>query len=108
MKQFKDVDFVDKFLKSLHVDDFSSGGDTINDVYTFFMRSRSALTKTCFNLRKFESNSTELDNLVKPERPGTEDDTKILGLTWNISTFVTACCRYTYETRTYKISCIDL
>ena len=83
MKQFKDVDFVDKFLKSLHVDDLSSGGDTINDVYTFFMRSKSALTKACFNLRKFESNSTELDNLVKPERPGTEDDTKILGLTWN-------------------------
>ena len=47
------------------------------------MRSKSALTKACFNLRKFESNSTELDNLVKPERPGTEDDTKILGLTWN-------------------------
>ena len=74
--------FVNKFLKSLHVDDLNSGGETIEEVYQFYTEAKNTLSEASFNLRKFQSNSTELDNLVQSDM-NSSFTTKIFGLTWD-------------------------
>ena len=77
-----DRSFKEKALKSFHVDDLISGGHSVADTHKFYTQTKSHLADASFNLRKFTSNSPELDQLVN----GTESDTetsKVLGLTWN-------------------------
>ena len=55
-----DLDFVSKFRRSIYVDDVATGAATVDEAYQFYKRANSHLAKASFNLRKFESNSSEL------------------------------------------------
>ena len=59
-----DLKFVVSLLNSLHVDDLNSGAHTIGEVLKFFMMCKEGLALGGFNMRKFQSNSKELENLV--------------------------------------------
>ena len=79
-----DPEFVHLFLKSLHVDDLCSGGESVDTSYQFYSKCKERLSQASFNLQRFESNSSELDYLVN----GKSSDkriTKILGLKWDKS-----------------------
>ena len=65
--------FVDKILQLLHVDDLNSGADTIAEANSFFEKSKARLPEGGFHLRKFESNSSELESILFKKFP---DDLK--------------------------------
>lgn len=52
-----DQNFLMQFSKSLHVDDFISGADTMSETLNIFIKCKNFLSEAIFNLRKFESNS---------------------------------------------------
>ncbi|XP_057299541.1 uncharacterized protein LOC130630165 [Hydractinia symbiolongicarpus] len=53
-----------KLLSSLHVDDLTSGGATVNAAHDFYQKCKQRLAEANFNLHKFHSNSEELEQLV--------------------------------------------
>ena len=100
-----------KVLKGLFVDDLSTGGETVDKAYEIYQLAKQVMKEGNFNLRKWNSNSKELIELIrKPECEvttrgsdpelseedqsyvqsciglSTENETvKILGLHWNSS-----------------------
>ena len=56
--------FVSRFLNSIHVDNLSFCTDSVIECFKFYEKCRSRLGQAGFNLRKFESNSVELDKLT--------------------------------------------
>ena len=56
----KDPEFVETFLRSIYVDHLSSGGDTDEEAYKLYIKSKVRLAEGGFNLRKFVTNSPEL------------------------------------------------
>ena len=48
----------------MHVDNLNSGAYTIGEALEFFMKCKEGLALGGFNMRKFQSNSKELENLV--------------------------------------------
>ena len=84
-----DPEFVYKLLESLHVDDLISGANNIQDAFEFYVKCKERLKNGGFNLRKFKSNSVELEKLVYeafPEDCLYSDENKILGLLWDKNT----------------------
>ena len=84
-----DPEFVYKLLESLHVDDLISGANNIHDAFEFYVKCKERLKNGGFNLRKFKSNSVELEKLVYeafPEDCLYSDENKILGLLWDKNT----------------------
>ena len=59
-----DPEFVDKTLQSLHVDDLISGAYPIAEAKSFFEKSKTRSAEGDFHLRKFKSNSTELESIT--------------------------------------------
>ena len=59
-----DPDFVHKVLKNLHVDDLSSGDASTQSAYNFYMKCKDPLLPAKFSLNKFESNSSELVQMI--------------------------------------------
>ena len=53
------------FLRSVYVDDLSTGGDTEEEVYQMYINSKLRLAEGGFNLRKFVTNPAELRNGIK-------------------------------------------
>lgn len=51
-------------VNSLHVDDLNGGCHTIHSALDFFVKCKERLTLGGFNLRKYQSNGKELENLV--------------------------------------------
>lgn len=83
-----DPEFVQKPLDSLHVDDLNTSLNTINDSFTFFKKCKERLSEANFNLRKFQSNSDDLETLVHSSYPETliankGAENKVLGVNWN-------------------------
>ena len=61
-----DKEVVDRFLSSLHVDDLSTGANNVDEAFDYFCKCKDRLEVGSFNLRKFRSNSTELEKwLIK-------------------------------------------
>ena len=56
-----DPDFVDQFINSLHVDDLNSGANSDTEAYEFYQKCKDRLADASFTLRKFQSNSRNLD-----------------------------------------------
>ena len=98
VQQYKGIDpsFVLKFLRSVYVDDLTTGGVSIDYCYQLYRKSKSRLAEGGFNLRKFQSNSCELLERIRLEegpgelsaRPsgkveGCEEVHKVLGITWD-------------------------
>ena len=53
---------VKKLLESFHVDDLNSGNQTVGEAFNFYVWSKLILCEAHFNLRKYKSNSSELEN----------------------------------------------
>ena len=76
----EDPKFVVQFLRSLHVDDLNSGSENIHDCYNFCNKAKAKLDQASFNLRKFQSNSSDLEYLINGEINHNSNVTKMLGL----------------------------
>ena len=91
MNKFKEVDpdFVTQFLKSLHVDDLNAGAKNDIETLKFFTKSKERLNEASFNLRKVNSNSMTLENLVREhygdEAVSVNPKLKVLGVNWDKS-----------------------
>ena len=59
-----DKEFVHTFVSFLHVDDFNAGTNNIDDAFDYFCKCKDRLVEGIFNLRKFRSNSAELEQMV--------------------------------------------
>ena len=87
----KDPEFVERFLRSIYVDDLSSGAAESDAGYELYLKSKIRLAEAGFNFRKFMSNSAELreriqcnesrmsnpvtsENIVEPERMQSSQD----------------------------------
>ena len=60
-------DLVKRISESMYVDDVVSGADTMEEAVTMFRESRALLSEGSFNLRKFNTNSFELRELILQE-----------------------------------------
>ena len=78
-----DQEFVEKMLLSLHVDDLNSGSNDLNQCLEFFNKARNYLPEANFNLRKFESNSVELEQKIQSNNYERNNTTKVLGQAWD-------------------------
>ena len=76
----KDPKFVEQFLRSLHVDDLNSGGENIHDCYNFYSKAKTSLGQGSFNLRKFQSNSSDFEYMINGDINHNSIVTKVLGL----------------------------
>ena len=74
--------FVHKLMSSLHVDNLITGADCINTALDFYQKAKY-LQDAGFNLRKFESNCKELENLINEQNFQPLSTIKVLGLHWN-------------------------
>ena len=63
----QDLKLVEQFLKSLHVGDLNSGSENIYDCYNFYNKAKARLDQASFNLRKFQSNSCDLEYFINGE-----------------------------------------
>ena len=80
----EDPEFVETFLRSVYVDDLSTGGDTDEEAYRLYIKSKLRLAEGGFNLRKFVTNSVDLRNRIEenetrlysayPTSPASEED----------------------------------
>ena len=61
----EDPEFVDQFLRSIYVDDLSSGATDSDAAYELYLKSKLRLAEGGFNLRKFVSNSSELTKRIQ-------------------------------------------
>ncbi|XP_004211489.2 uncharacterized protein LOC101236360 [Hydra vulgaris] len=78
-----DLNFVYKLMNSLHVDDLNAGADSIYAAFQFYQKCKYHLQKAGFNLKKFESNCKDWENLVNNQNFKSHNTTKVLGLNWN-------------------------
>ena len=62
--QESDPCFVKTFLRSIYVDDVSFGAQSEDEAYQLFTKAKFRLAEAGFNLRKFASNSTSLQQQV--------------------------------------------
>ena len=83
--QNNDSYFTAKLLKSLHVDDLNTGVDSVQEGLCFYNKAKDLLSHASFNLRKFRSNSTELEMLINKTN-STQDKVKVLGILWDKNT----------------------
>ena len=106
MRKFESVDlqFVNKFRHSVYVDDLASGAEDIDSAYDFYIKANLRLEEASFNLRKFDSNSQELQKrIARNEQPLCHDASatnsrsqmktshettqrQVLGVKWNVTT----------------------
>ncbi|XP_057292350.1 uncharacterized protein LOC130615087 [Hydractinia symbiolongicarpus] len=80
--QSADPDFVLAFLENLYVDDSIGGGDTSDQVFTFYQKAKARLKEAGLILR---SNSPTLQAQISKfeiKDPAPPDE-KILGITWD-------------------------
>ena len=84
IEKYENIDpqFVEKFKRSLHVDDLNSGGETIQECYNFYIKAKNRLQQASFNLRKFQSNSKNLEKLINKKDIQKSNLSKVLGLLW--------------------------
>ena len=104
MKKLESADhhFVDKFCRSICVDDVATGAADVEGAYEFYLKAKLHLAKASFNLRKFESNSPDLCQRIKENEQGAHKvkgvnpqhhslaapdqastKTQVLGVTWD-------------------------
>ena len=79
----------EKLKGALHIDDLNSGEKTIQKAETLYLKAKKCLEKGGFNLRKFRSNSAELEKKIFelfPDDKRYNGEAKILGIRWNKKT----------------------
>ena len=67
IEQYKEADpeFVEKFLRSIYVDDLSSGASEVDMAYELYLKPKLMLADGGFNLRKFMPNCPELTKRIR-------------------------------------------
>ena len=67
IEQYKEADpeFVEKFLRSIYVDDLSSGAPEIDAAYELYLKSKLRPAEGGFNLRKLVSSCPKLTNRIQ-------------------------------------------
>ena len=76
--------FVDKFLRSMYVDDLTVSLSDIDSAYEFYVKAKARLSEAGFKLRKFMTNSPKLHERLNIEDTGNmRNDHKVLGVQWN-------------------------
>ena len=83
-KNSENPEFAKKVLESLHVDDLNSGENTKEEAIEFYNKTKDCLQKANFNLRKFQSNSKEIEQEINDFE--LEATKKVLGVGWNKET----------------------
>ena len=88
LERFRPVDssFIERFLQDLYVDDSTSGCSTVDEGKMFYNKSMSILSAGGFVLRKWVTNSKELQEFFN-EKEGSESDIrskKVLGVEWDL------------------------
>ena len=83
-----DPEFENELIKSLHVDDLTTSTETVADAELFVDKTKDHLSKASFNLRKFQSNSKELESKLQAkygetDNPTVTGKTKVLGVIWD-------------------------
>ena len=93
-----DEDFVNKFLKTLYMDDSINGGETVEEAFDLYKKSKWIMGTAGFVLRKWSSNNKEVMKMIKTaesatnEReekvtsvipPTTSPVKSVLGVTWD-------------------------
>ena len=63
--EMEDPSFVNKFMHSIYVDDVAFGGDSTNEVFELYLKTKSRLAEGGFNLRKFVSNDRGLQEKIE-------------------------------------------
>ena len=113
MERYRDSlpDLIQLLLDSFYVDDLTTGADSEEEAYSVYVEAKEILKEGGFNLRKFHTNSTTLqqkiDAIENPESDQSPDpsmgesyadvtlgstqstgpqETKILGVRWNPQT----------------------
>ena len=81
-----DPEFVNKALKSFFVDDFISGGESVEKAFELFTKLRNRFKEGHFNLPKWKTNGAQLNDLIYNENKEihtTDNSTpkKVLGVT---------------------------
>jgi len=72
-------------LRSLYVDNVVSGCDTEQETIQYYLKSRTLMNKSNFNLRSWASNCQSLRDLAKQHNVADEKEVvKVLGLCWNV------------------------
>ena len=75
--------FVDKFLRSMYVDDLTVSLNDVDSAYEFYKKSKQGLSEAGFKLRKFMTNSIQLHERLSIEDIGDMgSDHKVLGVSW--------------------------
>ena len=59
-----DKEFVDRVLSSLHVDNLSTEANNVGEAFDYFCKCKDRLEVGSFSLRKYQSNSAELEQMV--------------------------------------------
>lgn len=72
IKKLQEVEpaFVDKFLRSMYVDDLTVSLMDIDSAYEFYVKAKQRLSKAGFKLRKFMTNSPKLHERLNMEDTG--------------------------------------
>lgn len=94
-----DPAFIERFLSSLYVDDFSGSADTTPEAYQLFLNARQRMAEGRFNLRKWQSNDHQLMQMIESEveqtsvkdQPKPEED-KFSNLVEDESTYARLTC----------------
>ena len=88
-------DVVKRLRQSTYVDDIITGADTDEEAYELYVQAKEIFRQGGFNLRKFLSNSTELQTKINETESASDSnsppinattnqgDVKVLGITWN-------------------------
>ena len=63
--EMEDPSFVNKFMHSIYVDYVAFGGDSTNEVFELYLKTKSRLAEGEFNLRKFVSNDRGLQEKIE-------------------------------------------
>ncbi|GBM20678.1 hypothetical protein AVEN_150654-1 [Araneus ventricosus] len=90
IKKFKGNSEVHEMLdSSVYVDDLFYGGDSLEKAHQLSTDAVNVFREAGMNLRKFQTNSTELKKIWVENNVTSEtenDNRKILGLIWNVNT----------------------
>ena len=62
-----DPEFVSTVIKALYVDDFASVRNTVLDCFELYQKLKTRFREGGFNMRRWASNSSELNEFIKKE-----------------------------------------
>ena len=78
-------ELISKMQRSIYVDDLVTGACSEDDAYQLYSSAKEVLKTGAFNLRKFSSNSSGLQEKITDSQTSEKYERKVLGVSWNTS-----------------------